>query len=1204
MKVSNQFMAQAYCLSNSTRNPQRVMTAMRRAMHDTVSLLKAIYVCDLLERLISRGLVLTGLSSMSKRTCRGLKGDKHKRIADQVMEWKYQDAKRVLKERKLCHTRMWREEGRVLEQHGVSQRFSAIWEVEKCERRIELNTKKDNKVAFLLNKYRMERAAENERRSNVDVVRGINMCDKVLSDRYESRPRCYGKVELTRDEQSVLSLTPRFSVYDRVDRVDCEVELEKCFTKLRWGRMGDRTVLENFDSDDEGDEDAGNVSRTCDSSDSVATTVVGRPRSSCSGAVASSRDSVSASDRTVSVSFDEASVVDNSCDSFSSTVCYDRRSQRPSSAGFSGDDTVLSNDSVLVGGGANLETRRRSRAERRASCGDRMSVCPPTDGRVWPYDPETSTIDLRYLRSTDLPFNSFVHMPPALEEDEEIKLQNLKRDLVKVTDEYIMENKEKKKSGQHGKYINLTKSEGRGLESLQKRKDIVVFQTDKSGRLAADSKESYVEAAMPHVREDPVVVDKQVHEKAEKEANAHSNMWLRFTRAGEFTGTSATRGYQRIKNSMKVRNHGYAPLYALRKDHKPVDDPVRGPPTRPVCGGSAAYNSKLSHLLGLFLRPVWQEQKTTCMSTEEMLAAMEEANCSDRLDETCTVGSTDVKALYPSLDISFAAEKVGEMFYQSGIEVEVVDTKELGLYLALNRTQVQLRSKGLADFCPVRRTNRGRPPTLTGCAQSQKEDKRFRPWREPLDREPDDDIKKKMIAEAITIAVEFVMRNHMYTFSGQLRRQARGGPIGLALTGDVAQVFMCWWDGEFIRRMEEAGIDVILYKRLVDDVNLVLKRLGVAREEMGDGPEDEKNMRMVQRIANGIHKSIEVTADYPSRNEDKKVPILDLRVWLARIYDQVTNDAPCFLLHEYYHKEVASRAVISARSAVPWQAKRTILTQEILRVLRNCSRRLPWSEVCAHVETYLARMQYSGYHRRFRTEVVMSALNAYDKMVERDEEGVEPLYRPRGWNEVERAKRRRAKKGDWFKGGDQRNESVVFVPATPGSELRRRYQKIIQDAKVRIAVAEVPGASLKKRIQKSDPFREKTCRDADVCMVCGDGDGGRCRREGVTYEVKCKGCEGKYIGETSRNAFSRGLEHKAGLTKQDKKSPLHLHNLERHGGRAPGFEMKVTGVFGGDALKRQVRESVMIQQTPEEELLNRRDEWRQVKLPQVRLCLS
>ena len=45
----------------------------------------------------------------------------------------------------------------------------------------------------------------------------------------------------------------------------------------------------------------------------------------------------------------------------------------------------------------------------------------------------------------------------------------------------------------------------------------------------------------------------------------------------------------------------------------------------------------------------------------------------------------------------------------------------------------------------------------------------------------------------------------------------------------MAQVFMCWWDRGFIRRMEEAGLDGILYERLVDDVNLVMKRLGVAR---------------------------------------------------------------------------------------------------------------------------------------------------------------------------------------------------------------------------------------------------------------------------------------------------------------------------------------------------------------------------------------
>ena len=69
-----------------------------------------------------------------------------------------------------------------------------------------------------------------------------------------------------------------------------------------------------------------------------------------------------------------------------------------------------------------------------------------------------------------------------------------------------------------------------------------------------------------------------------------------------------------------------------------MDDPVLGPPTRPVCGGSAAYSNKLSYFLGLFLRPVWQEKETTCLSTEEMLASMEEVNNSGDLDDDCIVG--------------------------------------------------------------------------------------------------------------------------------------------------------------------------------------------------------------------------------------------------------------------------------------------------------------------------------------------------------------------------------------------------------------------------------------------------------------------------------------------------------------------------------------------------------------------------------------
>ena len=75
--------------------------------------------------------------------------------------------------------------------------------------------------------------------------------------------------------------------------------------------------------------------------------------------------------------------------------------------------------------------------------------------------------------------------------------------------------------------------------------------------------------------------------------------------------------------------------------------------------------------------------------------------------------------------------------------------------------------------------------------------------------------------------------------------------------------------------------------------------------------------------------------------------------------------------------------------------------------------------------------------KRFRTQVVKSTLSAYDKMVENDEQGEEPLYRPGGWEMIERANcSRRAKKGGWFKRGKQSNETVISVPATPGGELR------------------------------------------------------------------------------------------------------------------------------------------------------------------------
>ena len=60
----------------------------------------------------------------------------------------------------------------------------------------------------------------------------------------------------------------------------------------------------------------------------------------------------------------------------------------------------------------------------------------------------------------------------------------------------------------------------------------------------------------------------------------------------------------------------------------------------------------------------------------------------------------DVEALYPSLDIDFTVEKVGELLYESDVCIKGIDYQELGLYLSLTKTDGELRQLELNSTCP------------------------------------------------------------------------------------------------------------------------------------------------------------------------------------------------------------------------------------------------------------------------------------------------------------------------------------------------------------------------------------------------------------------------------------------------------------------------------------------------------------------------
>eukprot|EP00794_Sanderia_malayensis_P013423 gene13423-14802_t len=454
------------------------------------------------------------------------------------------------------------------------------------------------------------------------------------------------------------------------------------------------------------------------------------------------------------------------------------------------------------------------------------------------FRPATKVFDFRQMRATDLSFNQRVKLPNAVNEDMEIKMQGLEDELRKIT--VAMQTKLKGAS-------NMTMGQQSGLRSLKHRvrtNDIVVFQTDKSGRFSVDTPESYRNTVQPHVCDDPGI-SRSYHDAIEKLLNAHES----------------------------------------------------GPPSLPVCGANASANYRLSHLLSLVLSEVWQRDRTgtVCMNTKERLAEVEQVNA-EGLGDRVVIGSTDVKALYSSLDIEFTIQVVCEIFGTSDVNILGIDYQELGLYISLSRTPEEIRAVGLEEVFPTRAQRRGPKSTITASGSAARKEVRFQSWR-PATSAPSRQQQRTMLVEALRIGLEVVMENHVYKFDGSIHRQQRGGAMGLELTGNLAQVFMMWWDCTFKSRLSDLGIVTRLCKRYVDDVNmaagevpagtrfiegqLVVDEMAIESDLLVPG--DRQTMEVMKSVGNSIHPSIQLEIDCPSNHDDGKMLSLDLKLHIRDV---------------------------------------------------------------------------------------------------------------------------------------------------------------------------------------------------------------------------------------------------------------------------------------------------------------------------------
>ena len=131
---------------------------------------------------------------------------------------------------------------------------------------------------------------------------------------------------------------------------------------------------------------------------------------------------------------------------------------------------------------------------------------------------------------------------------------------------------------------------------MKEDKENLILCTDKSGRLAAQKREFYVEAMQSHLAHDPKL-SWQDQCSNEKRMTAHTLQWGRLLKLGA-KWDNGGKHWDRVKNALRTKFCMAPPMSGYYKDHKEpaVGKEYLGPKLRPVCG--AVESRIVSHAVG------------------------------------------------------------------------------------------------------------------------------------------------------------------------------------------------------------------------------------------------------------------------------------------------------------------------------------------------------------------------------------------------------------------------------------------------------------------------------------------------------------------------------------------------------------------------------------------------------------------------------
>ena len=174
---------------------------------------------------------------------------------------------------------------------------------------------------------------------------------------------------------------------------------------------------------------------------------------------------------------------------------------------------------------------------------------------------------------------------------------------------------------------------------------------------------------------------------------------------------------------------------------------------------------------------------------------------------------------------------------------------------------------------------------------------------------------------------------------------------------------------------------------------------------------------------------------------------------------------------------------------------------------------------------------------------------------------------------------------------------------------KRRIKKFATTHDIpKVRFMERIGNKVRDMICVANPWKNQRCGGKE-CEMCGSENTklhGTCKKEGITYELKCDECEKKgitikYIGQSSRSICERKKEHDDGQRKMNVENALWKHSSNEHEGKQMSYSAKVTGTYK-TVMARRISEWVYIaRESMKYKLMNSKGEWKAENIPRVRL---